>query len=116
MLKKIDTVNRSCEAGVIIAPAYHRAGMATDALHFLLTFGFEELKMHRINFITAEANLGMRGWLERVLKAHHEGTQRDLWTDGKGAFINAVEYSVLESEWFQGGKASLESKMDSYTG
>jgi RimJ/RimL family protein N-acetyltransferase len=113
MLNHVDDFHRNCEAGIIISPQYHRQGVATDALHRLLSFAFDQLNMHRVYFITGEDNAGMRSWLEHLLKATYEGLKRDKWREPDGGFCNAVEYSILEDEWRTVGKKSLEYKMDS---
>ncbi|KAG9009688.1 hypothetical protein FRB90_008210, partial [Tulasnella sp. 427] len=99
--------NRATEAGIIIHPEAHRAGYASEALYLCLKHGFDPeesggLGFNRIMFITAAMNAAMRGWLEIALGAKHEGTLREAWKSGD-EFIDAVQYSILAREWFEGG-------------
>lgn len=99
--------NQATEAGIIIHPDAHRAGYASEALYLCLKHGFDSkeeggLGFNRVLFTTAAMNKAMRGWLETALGAKHEGTLREAWKSGD-EFIDAVQYSVLAREWFDGG-------------
>lgn len=107
----IDEVNGSCEVGILVSPERHRGGYGTEALYTVLKWAFEERKMHRATFETAQNNDPMRRWLEKVLGATLEGTRRDCWNEGGGKYTTVCSYSILEWEWSGGAKESLEKSL-----
>jgi len=115
-LVRIDMANRSSEVGILISPEWHRSKVASEALYMTLKQAFEypELKMHRVQFVTAFDNVQMRGWLESF-GVKMEYRLREAWTNGKGGWIDCVNYSILESEW-PALKQKLEEKLNSYIG
>ncbi|KAJ7666002.1 acyl-CoA N-acyltransferase [Mycena polygramma] len=108
----IDEAFKSCEAGVSISPDSFRGGYATDALHRVLAYAFEERKLHRVEFqTTSDNNVGMRGWLD-MAGATLEATQRESWPDGRGGYIDICVYGILEKEWRDTVKIRLEERID----
>lgn len=107
----IDPKNESCELGIIISPERQRGGYATETLYLLLRYAFEERKMHRVAFATAEENEGMRGLLEKVLGATLEGVQRECrkWVDGR--YGSLCIYSILDWEWRVDAKERVERRV-----
>jgi RimJ/RimL family protein N-acetyltransferase len=103
----INETFESCEAGILISPDMQRRGLATESLYTLLEYAFGERKMHRATFETAEDNLPMRSWLEKVLEAKLEANRRDCWKEGEGKYTNVSGYSLLEWEWTGGVKEKL---------
>ncbi|KAJ7768529.1 acyl-CoA N-acyltransferase [Mycena metata] len=98
---------RSCETGILISPAFFRTGLATDTLYTLLTNAFEDRKFHRVEFITAVDNLGMRAWLEKA-GVTLEGTRRGFWYGaGPDGFTDVAMYGILEAEW-----ATVKGRLD----
>ncbi|KII90697.1 hypothetical protein PLICRDRAFT_541879 [Plicaturopsis crispa FD-325 SS-3] len=108
----IDPLNDSCWLGLLVDPAFHRGGYATEMLHALLRYVFEERSMHRVAFDTGIDNVAMRGWLENVAGAKHEFTWRECWKDGPGQWLDVVGYSILEREWRDTVKGNLERRLD----
>ncbi|KAF7325999.1 Ribosomal-protein-alanine acetyltransferase [Mycena kentingensis (nom. inval.)] len=74
----IDTTRKSCDIGILVSAEYARGGYATEAIHALLEYIFEERKWHRVAFSTAVSNIAMRGWLD-MAGTIHEGTLRGAW-------------------------------------
>ena len=116
-LINVDWVNRSCSVGILISSKYHRQGIATEAIHAMMQFAFEDeaLKMHRCGFETGDYNVQMRGWLENVAGATLEGVSRECWKDGN-RWVDMVRYGVLDREWEGGVKFALERRIESHTG
>ncbi|KAJ7462078.1 acyl-CoA N-acyltransferase [Mycena latifolia] len=110
---RIDTeYGSTCEVGILISPAYFRGGLATDALYTVLTYVFEERKIHRAEFQTGADNLAMRGWLEKA-GATLEGTKRGVWSDPvTGGYTDVCIYSILEEEWTETVRGRLEARMN----
>ncbi|KAJ7108671.1 acyl-CoA N-acyltransferase [Mycena epipterygia] len=107
----INIESNSCSIGILISPDAVRGGVATDALYTVLTYAFEQLKVHRAAFHTAVDNVGMRGWLDKA-GAKLEGIQRESWSDGMGGYINVCLYSILQAEWVGTVKPRLEERID----
>ncbi|MEB9845250.1 GNAT family N-acetyltransferase [Bacillus bombysepticus] len=72
-----DFTNREGEIGYNIDPDYWGKGVATGVARLLITFGFEELNLHRIIMMSANADVRIctymkqkvhRMWLHRLVK------------------------------------------------
>jgi ribosomal-protein-alanine N-acetyltransferase len=77
--------------------SFKQKGLMTEALKEVLKFGFEELKIHRIETLVADWNTASVKLLERYgfIK---EGTMReDYYVNGKHE--NSDCYSLLNWEW-----------------
>lgn len=94
--------------GILISPDMHRLGLGSETLYTLLKYVFEEQKLHRVTFETAEDNAPMRGWLDMV-GATLEAKRRDCWREVGPAvkYTTVMGYSILEHEW-EGVKDILE--------
>jgi ribosomal-protein-alanine N-acetyltransferase len=87
------------ELGYELAPAHWGNGYATEAAHALLTFGFQELRLHRIWAGCIAENVGSARVMER-LGMQREGQHRDKeWF--KGRWWDTYTYAMLEHEWRQ---------------
>ncbi|KAJ7760806.1 acyl-CoA N-acyltransferase [Mycena olivaceomarginata] len=113
-LLNIDEAFRSADSGLTVVPDSFRTGIATDALHAVFQYAFEERKLHRVVLHTGSQNFRMRGWLDRF-GATLEGTLRDVWADGEGGYMDGCIYSILEYEW-PTVKAKLEERINQVTG
>jgi RimJ/RimL family protein N-acetyltransferase len=107
----IDLPNLSGEIGIAISSRLHRTGIATEALYVVLSHAFEhpELKLHRLQFVTASNNVQMRGWLESF-EIEQEHRIREAWADGHGGWLDGLGYSILEAEW-PALKTRLEARL-----
>ena len=88
---------RQASIGWMLSCRYQRQGLATEAAHALVDFGFNSMGLHRIFARTGQAN--MRSWLlmERLgmrREAHFRQSDkvRDEWSD---EFV----YAILAHEW-----------------
>ncbi|MBC7863599.1 MAG: GNAT family N-acetyltransferase [Bacteroidia bacterium] len=81
-----------------IGKKFQRTGLNRNCKLLLLTYAFEELKCHRVDFQTDERNTVSRTAIEK-LGATFEGILREdiLMTDGFRR--SSVYYSILASEW-----------------
>ena len=95
--EKIDHENMLAEIGYDLVKEYWGQGFMTEALKPILTYGFEELKLHRIEAHTAAMNGASRRLLER-LGFTKEGQLREC-TYINGAFRDDVHYGMLKKEW-----------------
>ncbi|KAF7352311.1 Ribosomal-protein-alanine acetyltransferase [Mycena venus] len=113
---RIDDHGHACEVGILISPEYFRGGLATEALHTVLVYVFEDRKFHRAEFITGVDNLAMRGWLEKA-GATLEGTKREAWPDPTtGGSTDVCVYGILQTEWTTTVKGRLEARMNRTVG
>jgi RimJ/RimL family protein N-acetyltransferase len=90
--------NGSTSLGIAIGdPADTGHGYGSDALRTLLTFGFHQLRLERIELEVFDFNEAARQMYERV-GFQYEGTSRHaLYIDG--AFHDVHRMSVLREEW-----------------
>ncbi|KAL1760654.1 acyl-CoA N-acyltransferase [Schizophyllum commune] len=107
----IDEDNNSGETGILVAPDAHRSGLGTEVLYTVLKYGFETMKLHRIQFQTGADNVGMRGWLDRVAGAFYEGPRREGWRGLDGEYFDVAVYSILEDEWRGRTKRALLERL-----
>ena len=87
----------SAEVGYVINPDYWGKGIASEALLRVLQFGFEELKLHRIEAKFIEENSRSRRVMEKVGMTF-EGVCREGMLI-KGKYVNVGICSILRSEW-----------------
>ncbi len=89
---------KSAEVWYKLLPKQWRKGYATEAVNCLLEFGFNKLKLHRIEAGCAVNNLGSIKVLEKVGMSY-EGRKRQTlplisgWSDN-------FEYGILEKDYF----------------
>src|SRR6476469_5389297 len=97
-LHQVDLRNGSASLGIAIGdPDDTGKGYGSDALRTLLGFGFDQLRLERIELEVYDFNDRARRLYERVGFVH-EGTSRHaLYTDG--AFHDVHRMAVLREEW-----------------
>lgn len=87
----------SAEVGYVLNPSYWGLGIATEALLRVMRFGFEELKLHRIEAKFIQGNDRSLQVMKKVGMTF-EGTCREGMLI-KGVYQNIGICSILESEW-----------------
>ena len=87
----------SAEVGYVLNPDYWGKGIAVEALLRVLQFGFEELKLHRIEAKFIEENKPSLRVMEKVGMTF-EGICREGMLI-KGKYVNVGICSILRSEW-----------------
>jgi RimJ/RimL family protein N-acetyltransferase len=89
--------SQEAELGYEISPDHWGRGYATEAAGAMVTFGFQELDLHRIWAASLADNVGSIRVLEK-LGMHYEGRLREnRWF--KGRWWDTLLYSLLEQEW-----------------
>lgn len=108
-LKGEDTVIGSCtlwnfnpdfscaETGYELNRAYWRLGLIAEALPAVLTFGFHEIGLHRIEAIVSAENIPSRNVLLR-LGFTFEGTLRQRYFF-RDHYVDEQYFSMLKDEW-----------------
>jgi len=78
VLFQFDQSNHRAEIGFILNRAYWRRGLMQQALEVVIKFGFEELKLHRLEADVDPGNTGSLAILEK-LGFEREGFFRERW-------------------------------------
>jgi len=93
----IDLKHRCADFGIILHHPFWGKGFAAEA-HFLgLSYGFEKLKLHRVDFSTFTTNTKMRRFFEKI-GASEECTRKEAFLVD-GLWKDDVIYRILEADW-----------------
>ncbi|MFX1367209.1 MAG: GNAT family N-acetyltransferase [Promethearchaeota archaeon] len=95
--EKIDRHNLSGEIGYDLLKEYWGHGFMTEALRAVIDYGFEFLRLNRIEAHTAAINSASRSLLRR-LGFFEEGIFRES-SFFRGEFRDDCQYSLLRREW-----------------
>jgi ribosomal-protein-alanine N-acetyltransferase len=87
------------ELGYTVARPYWRRGIATEAVRALMQFGFETLRLHRINVNTRMDNIASVRLIQK-LAFHHEGVRRECIRNEDGTYQNWGLFGMLEDEYY----------------
>jgi ribosomal-protein-alanine N-acetyltransferase len=93
----IDRVNKRAIAGADLKKEYWGKGLMSEALRALIRFGFNEMRLNRIEASTDPQNLRSIRLIERC-GFRKEGVLRQRFYY-KGAFHDDAIYSLLKKEW-----------------
>jgi ribosomal-protein-alanine N-acetyltransferase len=85
------------EVGFLLARAFWRRGLMSEALTTVLDYGFRTKSLHRVEALVDPRNESSLRVLERCGFAR-EGTLRGYEFE-RGAFIDLVLFSLLQSDW-----------------
>lgn len=96
-LTSIPRAHRAAELGYVLHRAFWGRGLAVEAATLLMTYGFEQLGLNRIEAYCAVPNARSVRVLEK-LGMKHEGTLREL-RNFHGQLPDMHLYSVLRREW-----------------
>ena len=93
---RTDFANYRAEVGYMILPTFWRQGLVAEALKKVITFGFEEIKLHSISAHINPANDASRQMLLR-----HGFVKEALFRENyyfNGEFLDSEIYSLLARE------------------
>ena len=96
-IRKRQADDLAAEIGYEIAPAHWGNGYATEAARAIVTFGFDELKLHRISAWCIAENSASAHVLEKI-GMRLEGRLREQ-ESMKGRWWDALLYGILDREW-----------------
>ncbi len=90
---RIQPQNYRSEIGYMISPEYHGKGIVTEAIHEVVRYGFEKMKLHSIEAIIDPRNLAS----ERVLQKNGFTKEAHILENEyfNGEFLDTVIYSLL---------------------
>jgi ribosomal-protein-alanine N-acetyltransferase len=92
--------------GYDLAAAYRRRGIMTEALTAVLRYGFETMRLNKVEACTDPRNVASIRLLEK-LGFHQDGVLRES-TYFHGRFIDEAVFSLLASEWRNAAHAAVE--------
>ena len=85
------------ELGYELAPTHWRHGYATEAVRAMVTFGFHELKLHRISAHCIADNTASAHVLEKLGMQREGQLRENEWM--KERWWDTLLYSILDREW-----------------
>jgi ribosomal-protein-alanine N-acetyltransferase len=90
---------QDCRAsvGFDLLRTYWRKGIMTEALRAVIVFGFEQMRLNRIEADCSAENAGSAGLLQKV-GFKHEGTQREQYREN-GIYYDLLLFGLLRHEW-----------------
>lgn len=95
----VDSKNHFAEIEYCIGAAFQRRGYATEATRAVIRYGFEQIRLHKVQICTREINAPSKRVIEKC-GFTYEGTLRDyFYIDG--AYAGRLYFSILESEYRQ---------------
>lgn len=97
LLKDIDWTIRSAEIGYWLGKDYVGKGIMTRAVKSMLTYGFEDLGLHKMEIWVAEGNSKSRH-IPESLGFLQEGAKRDSLLL-REQYITLIIYGLLKEEW-----------------
>ncbi len=92
-----DNINRIGEISYIIHPHFWAKGFATEVGAVLVSYGFNELLLHRIIATCDPRNGASAKVLEKVGMTKEGKMRENVWI--KNEWRDSLLYSVLEHEW-----------------
>ena len=95
----VQTDNRSAEVGYSLSRSYWNQGYMTEALREVVAFGFERLKLNRMD-AQHECSNPASGRVMLHAGMRHEGTLRQRIFN-KGRFVDVELYAIVRSDWNQ---------------
>ncbi|OAK96356.1 acyl-CoA N-acyltransferase [Phaeosphaeriaceae sp. SRC1lsM3a] len=102
--------HRTHDIGILIAPEHRGHGYGSEAVRWILNWGFEMAGLHRIGLQSGSFSSGaVRLWKRIGFK--QDGVDREaLWSNG--SWHDEVRFSILEHEW----RALVEKEKDRNSG
>ena len=95
-LNELSKEHRKAEIGFWLLPEYWGQGIMKEGMSLILTYSFEELKLHRIEGFVESKNKNCQKGLAK-LHFIHEGTMRDCEVKN-GALISLDIYSKIKTD------------------
>jgi len=92
---RMDFPNYRAEIGYLIAPAHWRKGLVSEALTAVITFAFEEMRLHSI-----EANINPQNEASRRLLLKHGFVKEAYFKEDyyfNGKFLDSEIYSLISN-------------------
>ena len=97
-LRGVDLRNGSASLGIVIGdPADTRQGYGSGAIRALIRFGFDQLRLERVQLEVFDFNDDARRLYDRIGFVHEGTRRRALFRDG--AYHDVHGMAILRDEW-----------------
>jgi RimJ/RimL family protein N-acetyltransferase len=96
--------HRNSHISLDILAAYQNKGYGTEAINWVLEWGFQMAGLHRIGIETFSYNEGAQRLYQKLGFVLEGRTRESLWYDGK--WHDYLSFSMLEHEWRTRGNTS----------
>lgn len=83
--------------GYALSEKYWSKGYTTEATNELVSFGFKELKLHRVTALISPENIGSIKVVEKI-GMKYEFTQKEIWKK-RGTYNNMNVYYILDRDF-----------------
>lgn len=93
----VDSKNHFAEIEYCIGSKFQCNGYATEATKAVIRYGFEQIKLHKVQICTKEINAASKRVIEKC-GFTYEGTLRDYFYMN-GAYIGRLYFSILHNEY-----------------
>ena len=101
--------HRNAEIGISISAAFQGKGYGTEAIEWILEWGFSLAGLHRIGIGCYEWNDGARRLYGRMGFVPESRTRKAFWY--KGAWWDGIGFGMLEDEWKERQARAKEGKV-----
>jgi RimJ/RimL family protein N-acetyltransferase len=105
-IRKPSADAHEAEMGYELAPDYWGRGYATEAARAVLTFGFEQLGLHRVSADCLAENMASAHVLEKLGMQREGRLRENQWI--KGRWRDTLLYGMLEPEWRSASLARMK--------
>lgn len=95
----VDTKNHFAEIEYCIGTDFQRKGYMTEAVKAIIKYGFEKIKLHKIQISTKSFNIPSKRVIEKC-GFTYEGTLRDYFYF-EGEYVDRLYFSMLDSEYMK---------------
>ena len=105
-LRWTDATAAQGEIRFAVGPAFRRKGYGSEAVRAVMTFGFDEYKLHRIFARTAGDNEASARLLKKLgmrLEAHYR--EHALF---QGEWDEELHFAILDREWQRGSQGARD--------
>ncbi|MCJ1353410.1 MAG: hypothetical protein MMC33_003396 [Icmadophila ericetorum] len=89
--------HRNSDIGLHIAQQYRNKGYGTEAIHWVLWWGFQHAGLHRIAIGCYSYNDGARRLYERLGFVFEQRCRENVWFNG--GWHDTIGWALLEDEW-----------------
>lgn len=91
--------NHFAEIEYCIGREFQGYGYATEATKRIISFGFEEMNLHKVQICHKEMNEKSKSVIKKC-GVTYEGTLRDFFfIEGENKYVSRLYYSILKSEY-----------------
>lgn len=98
--------HRNANVGIDILPPYQRRGYGSEAIRWVVGWGFQDYGLHRIGIESFSHNEGAGRLYERLGFVPEQRKREALWF--RGGWSDLLGFAMLEDEWRERERQRLE--------